>query len=43
VGVPEDIGQAVVWLASDNSDYVNGTTLFVDDGMTLYPYFADGG
>jgi glucose 1-dehydrogenase len=43
VGVPEDIGQAVVWLASDNSDYVNGTTLFVDGGMTLYPCFADGG
>jgi glucose 1-dehydrogenase len=43
VGVPEDIGQAVVWLASDNSDYVNGTTLFVDGGMTLYPGFADGG
>jgi glucose 1-dehydrogenase len=43
VGVPEDIGQAVVWLASDNSDYVNGTTLFVDGGMTLYPGFAHGG
>jgi glucose 1-dehydrogenase len=43
VGVPEDIGQAVVWLASDHADYVNGTTLFVDGGMTLYPSFADGG
>jgi glucose 1-dehydrogenase len=43
VGVPEDIGKAAVWLASDASDYVTGTTLFVDGGMTLYPAFAHGG
>ncbi|MFQ5914867.1 MAG: SDR family oxidoreductase [Nitrospinota bacterium] len=43
IGEPEDIGQAAVWLASDNADYVNGTTLFVDGGMTLYPGFAEGG
>lgn len=43
VGVPEDIAQAVVWLASDASDYATGTTLFVDGGMTLYPGFASGG
>jgi glucose 1-dehydrogenase len=43
VGVPEDIANAVVWLASDASDYVTGTTLFVDGGMTLYPGFASGG
>jgi glucose 1-dehydrogenase len=43
VGEPEDIGQAAVWLASDASDYVNGTTIFVDGGMTLYPGFATGG
>jgi glucose 1-dehydrogenase len=43
VGVPEDIAQAAVWLASDASDYVTGTTLFVDGGMTLYPAFASGG
>lgn len=43
VGDPEDIGKAAVWLASDDSDYVNGVTLFVDGGMTLYPGFADGG
>jgi len=43
VGVVEDIGGAAVWLASDDSDYVNGTTLFVDGGMTLYPGFSTNG
>jgi glucose 1-dehydrogenase len=43
VGVVEDIGAAAVWLASDDSDYVNGITLFVDGGMTLYPGFSTGG
>ena len=43
VGVPEDIGKAAVWLASDDSDYVHGQTLFVDGGMTLFPEFAHGG
>jgi glucose 1-dehydrogenase len=43
IGEPDDIGQAAVWLASDESDYVVGTTLFVDGGMTLYPGFREGG
>ncbi len=43
VGQVEDIGKAAVWLCSDDSDYVNGTTLFVDGGMTLYPGFEDNG
>ena len=43
IGEPEDIARAAVWLASDQSDYVVGTTLFVDGGMTLYPGFASGG
>ena len=43
VGDVEDIAKAAVWLASDDSDYVNGATLFVDGGMTLYPGFAAGG
>jgi glucose 1-dehydrogenase len=42
-GVPLDIARAAIWLASDASDYVTGTTLFVDGGMTLYPGFATGG
>jgi glucose 1-dehydrogenase len=43
IGEPEDIGKAAVWLASDESDYVVGTTLFVDGGMLLYPAFREGG
>jgi glucose 1-dehydrogenase len=43
VGVVEDIGAAAVWLASDDSDYIVGTTLFVDGGMTLYPGFSTNG
>lgn len=43
IGVPEDIARAAVWLASDDSDYVVGTTLFVDGGMTLYPGFSTNG
>lgn len=43
VGEASDIGAAAAWLASDESDYVNGITLFVDGGMTLYPEFARGG
>jgi glucose 1-dehydrogenase len=43
IGQPEDIGRVAVWLASDDSDYVQGETLYVDGGMTLYPGFATGG
>lgn len=43
VGIAADIAAAAVWLASDDSDYVNGTTLFVDGGMTLYPGFSENG
>jgi glucose 1-dehydrogenase len=43
IGEPDDIARAAVWLASDAADYITGTTLFVDGGMTLYPGFATGG
>ena len=40
IGEPEDIAKAVRWLASDEADYITGTTIYVDGGMTLYPSFA---
>tara|TARA_R110002049_G_C9175592_1_gene562592 strand:- start:11521 stop:12327 length:807 start_codon:yes stop_codon:yes gene_type:complete len=43
VGETEDVAEAAMWLASDASDYVVGTTLFVDGGMMLYPAFREGG
>lgn len=43
IGEPEDVAKAAVWLASDEADYVTGTTLFIDGGMTLYPGFGDNG
>lgn len=43
IGEPVEVGRAAVWLSSDDSDYVTGTTLYVDGGMTLYPGFETGG
>jgi glucose 1-dehydrogenase len=43
IGQPEDIGKVAVWLASDESDYITGTTIFTDGGMTLYPGFSTNG
>ena len=43
IGEPPEIGRAAVWLASDEADYINGVSLYVDGGMTLYPGFETGG
>lgn len=43
IGEPEDVSRAVVWLASDEADYLTGVSLVVDGGMTLYPGFEAGG
>lgn len=43
IGEPDDVARAVLWLASDESDYVHGHALYVDGGMTLYPGFREGG
>ncbi len=40
MGKPEEIAAAISWLASDEAQYVTGSTLFVDGGMTLYPKFV---
>jgi glucose 1-dehydrogenase len=43
VGETTDIGLVAVWLASDESDYITGTTIYADGGMLLYPGFSSGG
>lgn len=43
IGEPVDVASAVVFLASDLSDYVTGTTLYIDGGMALYPGFRGNG
>jgi glucose 1-dehydrogenase len=43
IGEPDEIGRVAAWLASDDADYVQGATIFVDGGMTLYPGFETGG
>lgn len=43
IGEVEDVANAVVWLVSDDSDYVTGATLVIDGGMQLYPSFRSGG
>ncbi|MFD0793846.1 SDR family oxidoreductase [Mucilaginibacter litoreus] len=43
IGKTEDIGLLATWLASDEADYITGTTIFIDGGMTLYPGFVDNG
>ncbi|MCR8556803.1 SDR family oxidoreductase [Mucilaginibacter sp. BJC16-A38] len=43
IGKPDDIGKLAAWLASEDADYITGTTIFMDGGMTLYPGFADNG
>jgi|SRR5690625_937851 len=43
IGEPVDVAHAVLWLASDLSDYMTGSTLLVDGGMSLYPSFRGGG
>jgi NAD(P)-dependent dehydrogenase (short-subunit alcohol dehydrogenase family) len=35
IGQPDEVARAVIWLLSDQSQYVTGTTLSVDGGMTI--------
>jgi glucose 1-dehydrogenase len=39
-GTPEEIAATIAWVAGPEADYITGTTIFVDGGMTLYPKFV---
>jgi len=40
LGQPDEVAAAIAWLAGPEAQYVTGSTLFVDGGMTLYPAFV---
>ncbi|MBA3301941.1 MAG: SDR family oxidoreductase [Thermoleophilaceae bacterium] len=37
LGAPEEVAGVISWLASAEAEYLVGTTVFADGGMTLYP------
>jgi glucose 1-dehydrogenase len=43
VGDPEDVARAALFLVSDAADYIVGSTLVIDGGMSLHPGFRDNG
>ena len=43
IGQPQDIGNLAVFLASEQSDYITGASIFIDGGMTVFEGFATGG
>jgi glucose 1-dehydrogenase len=43
IGQPSDIGKLAVFLASDDSDYITGSSMFIDGGMTVFEGFSTGG
>lgn len=41
VGEARQVARGMLYLASEDSDYVTGQTLFIDGGLTLYPDFGE--
>ena len=39
-GTVDDVARVVAWVASDQAEYVVGSTIFVDGGMVLYEGFV---
>jgi glucose 1-dehydrogenase len=42
LGKPEEIARGIVFLADPNSDYITGTELLIDGGISL-PWWAKSG
>ena len=40
LGQPEEVAAAIAWVAGPQAQYITGSTLFVDGGMSLYPNFV---
>ena len=40
MGTPEEIGKAIVWTLSDDADYMTGSTLTIDGGVSL-PWWSN--
>jgi glucose 1-dehydrogenase len=40
LGQPDEIAAAIAWVSGPEAEYVVGSTVFVDGGMTLYPRFV---
>lgn len=43
IGEAEDVANLCTFLASDASDYITGSSIYIDGGMMLYPGFRFGG
>ena len=43
IGETDDVANLALFMASDLADYMTGTTVYVDGGMSLYPGFEDNG
>lgn len=43
IGEVDDVASLALFMASDLADYMTGTTVYVDGGMSLYPGFEDNG
>ncbi len=41
VGMPQDVGRAVAFLAGDEADFITGQTIWVDGGLFTRPVWTD--
>lgn len=43
IGATDDVAPLALFMASDLADYMTGSTVYIDGGMSLYPGFEDNG